>query len=113
MNKHPRESVCALPFFVSSCFNSGQYGLNTVAVVIWTHVRYLIPLAAVGLCVAANNYIWFDNVFEFGHNDLEEFTDRPQFPLTYVPRNICEKTQAAGYMRTQLLADAAGIIPYR
>lgn len=58
--------------------------------------KYVMPLAAMCLCVVVYNYIRFDNVFEFGHNYLEEFARKPQFSLAYVPGNFLEILKLPG-----------------
>lgn len=53
-------------------------------------IKYVLPLAAVGLLAAAYNIVRFANPFEFGHNYLPEFLNTPQFSLSYVPGNFLE-----------------------
>lgn len=59
-------------------------------------IRYMWPLAAVGLAAAAYNAARFDNPFEFGHNYLPEFLAAPQFSLSYVPGNLLEILKLPG-----------------
>lgn len=53
-------------------------------------VKYALPLAFVGVCVAAYNYIRFRDIFEFGHNYLPEFQNMAQFSFSYIPGNFLE-----------------------
>ncbi|MDD5017001.1 MAG: hypothetical protein PHO15_02735 [Eubacteriales bacterium] len=53
-------------------------------------VKYVLPLVAVGICVAAYNAARFDSIFEFGHTYLPEFQNDPQFSLAYIPQNFLE-----------------------
>ncbi len=53
-------------------------------------VKYVVPMAAVGLLIAAYNYSRFGDIFEFGHNFLPEFAREEQFSFSYVPGNFLE-----------------------
>lgn len=61
---------------------------------IWTRIKAMLPFIAAPVAIAAvycvYNYIRFDNIFEFGHNYLPEFTQAPdgQFSLNYVGTNF-------------------------
>ena len=59
-------------------------------------VKYVLPLAAVGILAAVYNAVRFDNPFEFGHNYLPEFLYTPQFSLDYVPGNFLEILKLPG-----------------
>ncbi len=59
-------------------------------------IKYVLPLAAVGILAAVYNVIRFDNPFEFGHNYLPEFLYTPQFSLDYVPGNFLEILKLPG-----------------
>lgn len=60
-------------------------------------IRYVLPIVFVGLCVAVYNSIRFDNILEFGHNYLPEFSSEPQFSLGYVPGNFMEILKLPGF----------------
>lgn len=60
------------------------------------YARYVLPLAAVGLLVAAYNHARFGSILEFGHNYLPEFAHEPQFSLDYVPGNFLEILKLPG-----------------
>ncbi len=62
-------------------------------------IKYVLPLAAVGILAAVYNAIRFDNPFEFGHNYLPEFLYVPQFSLDYVPGNFLEILKLPGGIR--------------
>ena len=62
-------------------------------------IKYVLPLAAVGILAAVYNAIRFDNPFEFGHNYLPEFLYTPQFSLDYVPGNFLEILKLPGGIR--------------
>ncbi|MBE5039181.1 hypothetical protein [Ructibacterium gallinarum] len=52
---------------------------------------YLLPPLLVGGFLMLLNYLRFDNVFEFGHNYLPEFSEESpngQFYLGYIPQNL-------------------------
>jgi len=75
------------------------YKNNESGSVMRTFVRctkYILPLAAAGVCAAAYNHIRFGNIFEFGHNYLPEFKYAPQFALEYVPENFLEILKLPG-----------------
>ncbi len=59
-------------------------------------IKYVLPLAAVGIMAAVYNVVRFDNPFEFGHNYLPEFLSTPQFSLSYVPGNFLEILKLPG-----------------
>ncbi len=59
-------------------------------------IKYMLPLAAVGIIAAVYNVVRFDNLFEFGHNYLPEFLTAPQFSLSYVPGNFLEILKLPG-----------------
>ncbi len=59
-------------------------------------IKYMLPLAAVGIMAAVYNVVRFDNPFEFGHNYLPEFLTAPQFSLSYVPGNFLEILKLPG-----------------
>jgi hypothetical protein len=62
-------------------------------------IKYVLPLAAVGVLAAVYNIVRFDNPFEFGHNYLPEFINTPQFSLDYVPGNFLEILKLPGGVR--------------
>lgn len=53
-------------------------------------IRHLIIPAFIALCYMLYNYVRFDNVLEFGHNYLPEFTrsEKGQFSLSYILPNL-------------------------
>ena len=53
-------------------------------------IRSLIIPAFIALCYMLYNYVRFDNVLEFGHNYLPEFTrsEKGQFSLSYILPNL-------------------------
>ena len=53
-------------------------------------IKYVLPLAFMGVLGAAYNYIRFDSIFEFGHNYLPEFAQEPQFSISYIGKNFLE-----------------------
>lgn len=53
-------------------------------------VKYVLPLVVIGALAAVFNYVRFDSFFEFGHNYLPEFTNEPQFSLSYIGKNFLE-----------------------
>ncbi len=59
-------------------------------------IKYVLPLAAVGISAAVYNYVRFGSIFEFGHNYLPEFLNTPQFALEYVPGNFLEILKLPG-----------------
>jgi len=52
--------------------------------------KYLLPSAGIGALYMLYNYARFDNILEFGHNYLPEFTesDHGQFHLSYLKDNL-------------------------
>ncbi len=52
--------------------------------------KYLIPTVVIGALYMLYNYVRFDNVLEFGHNYLPEFTESEygQFHLSYLKDNL-------------------------
>lgn len=52
--------------------------------------KYVLPMAAAGVLIAAYNYARFRDIFEFGHNYLPEFEQQKQFSFSYVPQNLLE-----------------------
>lgn len=59
-------------------------------------MKFVLPLAAMGVSAAAYNFIRFGNIIEFGHNYLPEFKYAPQFSLYYVPGNFLEILKLPG-----------------
>ena len=53
-------------------------------------IKYVLPLAFIGVLGAAYNYVRFDSIFEFGHNYLPEFAQEPQFSISYIGKNFLE-----------------------
>ena len=53
-------------------------------------IKYVLPLAFIGVLGAAYNYVRFDSIFEFGHNYLPEFADEAQFSISYIGKNFLE-----------------------
>ena len=53
-------------------------------------IRSLIIPAFIAVCYMLYNYVRFDNVLEFGHNYLPEFTEseKGQFSLSYILPNL-------------------------
>jgi hypothetical protein len=53
-------------------------------------LKFLIAPAIVGMLYGWYNYIRFDNIFEFGHNYLPEFTESEfgQFNWRYIGKNL-------------------------
>ena len=53
-------------------------------------IRSLIIPAFIAVCYMLYNYVRFDNVLEFGHNYLPEFTEseKGQFSLSYIRPNL-------------------------
>lgn len=59
-------------------------------------IKYMLPLAAMGILTAAYNYARFGDIFEFGHNYLPEFMQSDQFSFSYVPGNFLEVLKLPG-----------------
>jgi hypothetical protein len=77
-------------------------------------VRFLVPLAAIGLSLAWHNWVRFESPFEFGHRFLEirwqaRMQEVGMFSLEYLPRNLrCllwlapQVSEQAPYLRVSL-----------
>lgn len=51
-------------------------------------ITAFIVMVFIGLCYAIYNYIRFNNIFEFGHNYLPEFTENAkQFSIKHIVKN--------------------------
>ncbi len=65
---------------------------NKLFVKLKINIMYLLPSIIIGLCYMFYNYIRFDNILEFGHNYLPEFTEavNGQFSINYLLPNLKE-----------------------
>ncbi|MDO4357662.1 MAG: hypothetical protein Q4E13_14265 [Clostridia bacterium] len=68
------------------CRRSGQKPFHTLLAM----VPYVILPGLVAVAYGAYNYVRFDNIFEFGHNYLPEFSTQGgvQFSLAHWPGNL-------------------------
>jgi len=81
--------IVYFPLALYLLYKNMQSGVGALKT-LYKCIKYILPLLIVGVCVAAYNYIRFDNIFEFGHNYLSEFASRPQFSFRYIGTNFLE-----------------------